>query len=81
MKRIRRLSISSRITIGSLLVAALLGLVAVMVVRVGVASILHNATVTLLTNDAAPYVVSLTQDPTAQQDDPVEDQILSLIHI
>jgi two-component system OmpR family sensor kinase len=79
VKRIRRLSISSRITIGSLLVAALLGLVAVMVVRVGVASILHNATVTLLTNDAAPYVVSLTQDPTAQQDDPVEDQIIAIL--
>jgi two-component system, OmpR family, sensor kinase len=79
VKRIRRLSISSRITIGSLLVAALLGLVAVMVVRVGVASILHNATVTLLTNDAAPYVASLTQDPTAQQDDPVEDQIIAIL--
>jgi two-component system, OmpR family, sensor kinase len=79
VKRIRRLSISARITIGSLVVAALLGIVAVLIVRVGVASILRNATETLLMNDAAPYVIALQEDPTAPQDEPAEGQQLAIV--
>lgn len=51
MNRLRHLSITARITIGSLLVAALLGIMAVGVLRVTVASILQNATVSELVSD------------------------------
>jgi signal transduction histidine kinase len=76
---IRRLSISTKITMGSLVVAILLGIIAVLIVRVGVASILRNATVTLLTNDAAPYVSQLRNDPSGQLYEPVEGQLIAVL--
>ncbi|WP_374008712.1 sensor histidine kinase [Leifsonia sp. LS-T14] len=63
MNRLRRLSITARITIGSLIVAALFALVAVVIIRIGVSSILHNATVTLLDNDVAAPAESLPTKP------------------
>jgi signal transduction histidine kinase len=69
---------TARITIGSLIVLALFGVVAVLVVRVGVAAILHNATVTLLRNDAAPFFPPLQKMP-IELDQPVEGQLLAVV--
>lgn len=79
MNRLRRLSITARITIGSLIVAALFGLVAVFIIRVGVSSILHNATVTLLSNDVAAPVESLPSKPTGPFDLPGGGQELAIV--
>ncbi|SEB12384.1 sensor histidine kinase [Leifsonia sp. 21MFCrub1.1] len=79
MNRLRRLSITARITIGSLIVAALFGLVAVVIIRVGVSSILHNATVTLLSNDVAAPVESLPSKPTGPFDLPGGGQELAIV--
>ncbi|WP_345762966.1 sensor histidine kinase [Diaminobutyricibacter sp. McL0608] len=79
MNGLRRLSITARITIGSLIIATLVGLVAVTVVRIGVATILHNATVTLLMNDIAPYVTELENNPTGKLDEPVGGQEIAVV--
>ena len=79
MNGLRRLSITARITIGSLLIATLFGLVAVAVVRIGVATILHNATVTLLMNDIAPYVTELETNPAGKLDEPVGGQEIAVV--
>jgi signal transduction histidine kinase len=76
---LRRLSITARITVGSLIIATLFGLVAVAVVRIGVATILHNATVTLLTNDIAPYMADLQTNPAAKLDEPAGGQEIAVI--
>jgi signal transduction histidine kinase len=76
---LRRLSITARITIGSLVVATLFGLVAVVVIRVGVASILHNATNTLLTNDVTAPAASVEAKPTGPFDLPGGGQELAVV--
>jgi signal transduction histidine kinase len=76
---LRRLSITARITIGSLIVAALFGLVAVVIIRIGVSSILHNATVTLLSNDVAAPAQSLLTKPTGPFDLPGGGQELAIV--
>ena len=79
MSWLRRLSITARITIGSLIVAALFGLVAVVIIRIGVSSILHNATVTLLSNDVAAPAQSLLTKPTGPFDLPGGGQELAIV--
>lgn len=79
VNRLRRLSITARITIGSLIVATLFGLVAVEVVRLGVASILHNATVTLLDNDVAAPAAALGSNPSGPFDLPGGGQELAIV--
>lgn len=79
MTWLRRLSITARITIGSLLVAALFGLMAVVVIRVGVSSILHNATVTLLSNDVSGPEASLPSSPSGPFDLPGGGQELAIV--
>lgn len=79
MSWLRRLSITARITIGSLIVAALFGLVAVVIIRIGVSSILHNATVTLLTNDVAAPADSLLTKPTGPFELPGGGQELAIV--
>lgn len=79
MTWLRRLSISARITIGSLIVAALFGLVAVAVIRIGVSSILHNATVTLLDNDVAAPAAALQTSPSGPFDLPGGGQELAIV--
>jgi two-component system OmpR family sensor kinase len=69
---------TARITIGSLIVLALFGVVAVLVVRVGVADIVHDATVTLLRNDAAPLLAPLQKSP-VEFDQPAEGQLLAIV--
>ncbi|AAT88298.1 two-component system sensor protein [Leifsonia xyli subsp. xyli] len=79
MTWLRRLSITSRITIGSLIVSALFGLAAVLVIRVGVSSILHNATVTLLTNDISGPEASVQKNPDGPFDLPGGGQELAVV--
>ncbi|WP_348789754.1 HAMP domain-containing sensor histidine kinase [Leifsonia sp. NPDC080035] len=79
MSWLRRLSITARITIGSLIVAALFGLVAVVVIRIGVASILHNATVTLLGNDITAPAASVVASPSGPFDLPGGGQELAVV--
>ena len=79
MNRLRRLSITARITIGSLIVAALFALVAVVVIRIGVSSILHNATVTLLNNDVAAPAEGLPAKPGGPFDLPGGGQELAIV--
>ena len=79
MTWLRRLSITARITIGSLIVAALFGLVAVVVIRVGVSSILHNATVTLLNNDVTAPAASVLSNPSGPFDLPGGGQELAVV--
>ncbi|MEN2742612.1 HAMP domain-containing sensor histidine kinase [Microbacterium sp. X-17] len=79
MTWLRRLSISARITIGSLIVATLFGLVAVVVIRVGVSSILHNATVTLLNNDVTAPAASVLANPSGPFDLPGGGQELAIV--
>jgi two-component system OmpR family sensor kinase len=76
---LRRLSITARITIGSLLVASLFGLAAVVVIRIGVASILHNATVTLLDNDITAPADSVQTNPRGPFDLPGGGQELAVV--
>ncbi|MGN7799881.1 sensor histidine kinase [Leifsonia sp. 22587] len=79
MNRLRRLSISARITIGSLVVAALFALLAVVVIRIGVSSILHNATLTLLNNDVTAPVEGLPTNPDGPFDLPGGGQELAVV--
>lgn len=79
MNWLRRLSITARITIGSLIVAALFGIVAVLIIRVGVSSILHNATVTLLNNDIAAPAASVAANPSGPFDLPGPGQQLAIV--
>ncbi|CAN5193192.1 hypothetical protein BH11ACT5_BH11ACT5_10580 [soil metagenome] len=64
-----RLSIRTRITLGSLAVAALLLLAALIVVRAQIAVVLSEADVTLAQSDLA----SFEQDIAANPDEPVDD--------
>jgi len=79
VNRLRRLSITARITIGSLVVAALFALVAVVIIRIGVSSILHNATVTLLSNDVAAPAEALPSRPDGPFDLPGGGQELAIV--
>lgn len=79
VNRLRRLSVTARITIGSLIVATLFGLVAVEVVRLGVASILHNATATLLSSDVAAPAQSLKTAPAGPYSLPGGGQELAIV--
>ncbi|QNE36046.1 sensor histidine kinase [Leifsonia shinshuensis] len=81
MTWLRRLSITARITIGSLIVATLFGLVAVVVIRVGVSSILHNATVTLLNNDVTAPAASVLANPSGPFDLPGGGQELGIVDV
>jgi len=79
VNRLRRLSVTARITIGSLIVATLFGLIAVEVVRLGVASILHNATATLLSSDVAAPAQSLKTAPAGPYSLPGGGQELAIV--
>jgi two-component system, OmpR family, sensor kinase len=65
-----RLSIRSRITIGSLLIATVLFTLALLGVRAQVAAILEQADVTLATNDLTSFAVDLAANPDEGVDDP-----------
>ena len=66
----RRLSVRARITIGSLIVAAVLVTVALLVVREQVGAILSNADVALAEGDLTPFENDIVADPVAEVDNP-----------
>lgn len=63
MRVLRRLSITTRIAVGSLVVAIVFVAAGAFVVRLSVESIVHSATVTLLKHDAADYLPAPGQAP------------------
>jgi two-component system OmpR family sensor kinase len=67
---VRRLSARARITIGSLLVAALLLTLALMIVRSQVGMILSNADAALAQDDLTPFERDITANPKAEVDNP-----------
>jgi two-component system OmpR family sensor kinase len=75
---LRRLSIRWRISIGTLVIAALLSVVAVVAFRAQVEHILSTTTTTLLKHDAAPYVGQVAGDPTAV-DEPGRGQLVAVV--
>lgn len=79
MNAFRRLSISARITVGSLIVLILFGAAAVVGVRMGVAVLQENATVTLLQHDMAPFVETLQSHPNQEIGAPGESQDIAII--
>jgi two-component system, OmpR family, sensor kinase len=79
MKRIPGLSIRARITVGSLVIAAVLFSTAAFFFRMEVQSILSETTATLLRNDAAPVVSEIVGNSTEPIDEPGEGQLLAVI--
>jgi len=75
----RRLSITARITIGSAVVALIFGIVAVIGVRMGVSVVQHNATVTLLQHDTAPFTETLENHPEQALGVPGESQSIAIV--
>lgn len=78
MRLLRRLTITARITIGSLIVATLFGAAAVIGVRIGVDSILNGSTTTLLRHDMAPFVETIAAQPEAPLARPGENQLVEV---
>ena len=74
-----RLSITARITVGSFVIALLVGVVAVLGIRAGVSVIVRNATVTLLRDDAEQFEVALQKNPVDVDAVPTEDQYVALV--
>lgn len=64
MKRLRNLSIRSRITLQTLAIALVLCAIAAVVFRFSVASVVHSSTAQLVINDAAPYEADIRANPT-----------------
>jgi signal transduction histidine kinase len=79
MLGLRRLSIRWRITIGSVLIAAILLAGAVVVFRVQVATIITGTTKTLLMHDADPYRVQIQSTPDEAIDTPSRGQIVAVV--
>lgn len=74
-----RLSITARITVGSLVIALLVGVIAVVGIRAGVGAILNNATLTLLRDDAEQFEQALQRNPADVDAVPLEDQYVALV--
>jgi len=79
MRGLRALSIRARITLGSLLIAAVLFSIAATFFRLEVQSILDQTTATLLENDTAPVAAELGNDPTWAPDPPGEGQLIAVV--
>ncbi|MES2171125.1 MAG: HAMP domain-containing sensor histidine kinase [Actinomycetota bacterium] len=76
---LRRLSIRWRITIGTLAIAAVLAVAAVIGFRAQVEQILSTTTTTVLQHDAAPFVVEVASNPTTV-DRPGRGQLVLVIN-
>jgi signal transduction histidine kinase len=74
-----RLSITARIAVGSLVIAVLIGVVAVIGIRAGVSDILDNATVTLLEHDAEPFTQQVRKNPNDIDTLPGEGQYVAVV--
>ena len=79
MRALGRLSIRARITIGTLLIAALFFTGVAIVVRQQVDTILRNATYDVLTSDATPFETAIQQEPDDPVDSPGEGQLIAVI--
>ncbi|NQX36956.1 cell wall metabolism sensor histidine kinase WalK [Herbiconiux sp. VKM Ac-2851] len=79
MRALGRLSIRARITIGTLLIAALFFTGVAIVVRQQVDTILQNATYDVLTSDATPFETAIQQEPDDPVDNPGEGQLIAVI--
>ncbi|MBD8205862.1 MULTISPECIES: sensor histidine kinase [unclassified Microbacterium] len=79
MQALARLSIRARITIGTLLIAALFFTGVAIVVRQQVDTILQNATYDVLTSDATPFETAIQQEPDDPVDNPGEGQLIAVI--
>lgn len=66
----RRLSIRSRITLGSVLIAAVLLAGALLIVRAQVAAVLSDSDVALAAGDLSGFVSDIREHPDAEVDDP-----------
>jgi signal transduction histidine kinase len=73
------LSIRARITLGSLIIAALLFTSAAFFFRLEVQSILAETTETLLRNDVTPVVAEIEAHPGDGLDEPAEGQLLAVV--
>jgi signal transduction histidine kinase len=74
-----RLSITARIAVGSLVIAVLIGVVAVIGIRAGVSDILDNASVTLLEHDAEPFTQQVRKNPMDIDTLPGEGQYVAVV--
>jgi signal transduction histidine kinase len=74
-----RLSITARITVGSLVIAVLIGGIAVIGIRIGVSDILDNSTVTLLEHDAEPFTQQVWKNPNDIDTLPGEGQYVAIV--
>jgi signal transduction histidine kinase len=79
MRALSRLSIRSRITIGTLLLAALFFGGVGIVVRHQVEGILTDALFEVLKSDAAPFETAIQQEPNDSVDNPGEGQLLAVV--
>jgi two-component system, OmpR family, sensor kinase len=79
MKRMPGLSIRARITVGSLVIAAVLFSTAAFFFRMEVQSILAETTTTLLRTDAAPVVSEIVRNQNEPIDEPGEGQLLAVV--
>jgi len=77
--RLPGLSIRARITVGSLVIAAVLFSGAAVFFRGEVEAILIETTTTLLHSDAAPIVTDLIRNPTEPVDGPSEGQLIAIV--
>lgn len=74
----RPLSIRARITLGSLLVAALIFSIALIAVRAQVGSILEDSDATLARNDLTSFAVDIAANPDEPVDDPGTGLLISI---
>ena len=79
MSWIRGLSIRTRITVGTLVVALLVSAVAGLLLRLNVQSIVHATTVQLLEGDSAPFEAAIRRDSSSPQVTAGEGQLVALV--
>ncbi|MCU1514704.1 MAG: two-component system sensor protein [Microbacteriaceae bacterium] len=79
MNALRRLSIRWRITIGTLLIAAVLSAVAVVGFRAEVERIQASTTTTLLQHDATPYIAEIAAGSDKAMNKPGRGQLVAVV--
>lgn len=80
MKALNRFSIRARITVGTLLLAAVFFGGVCLVVRQQVDRIMQDATFEALQNDATPFETAIEQEPQDPADHPGEGQLVAVIN-
>ncbi|MFF2318213.1 sensor histidine kinase [Arthrobacter sp. NPDC058097] len=80
MNALHRLSIRARITMGTLLLAAVFFGAVFFVVREQVDQIMQNAAFEVLQHDATPFETAIQQEPNDRGDKPGEGQLVAVIN-